>query len=94
MSVPPEDIALERQPFLPNPLVIIAAASHPLAGRKRLPLARLARERFILRESGSGTRLACDAHFKRAGFVPDVRLEIGSNEAGAIASRFSSPVNS
>ena len=94
MSVPPEDIALERQPFLPNPLVIIAAASHPLAGRKRLPLARLARERFILRESGSGTRLACDAHFKRAGFVPDLRLEIGSNEAGAIASRFSSPVNS
>jgi len=81
MSVPPEDIALERQPFLPNPLVIIAAASHPLAGRKRLPLARLARARFILRKPGSGTRLACDAHFKRAGFVPDVRLEIGSNEA-------------
>ena len=81
MSIPPADIALERHPFLPNPLVVIAAASHPLAGRKRLPLARLARERFILREPGSGTRLACDAHFERAGFVPDVRLEIGSNEA-------------
>jgi DNA-binding transcriptional LysR family regulator len=81
MSSPPADIALERQPFLPNPLVIIAAASHPLARRKRLPLARLARERFILREPGSGTRLACDAHFARTGFVPDVRLEIGSNEA-------------
>jgi DNA-binding transcriptional LysR family regulator len=81
MSIPPADIALERHPFLPNPLVVIAAASHRLARRKRLPLARLARERFILRERGSGTRLACDAHFKRAGFVPDVRLEIGSNEA-------------
>jgi DNA-binding transcriptional LysR family regulator len=81
MSIPPADIALERHPFLPNPLVVIAAASHPLAGKKRLSLARLARERFILREAGSGTRLACDAHFKRAGLVPDVRLEIGSNEA-------------
>jgi len=81
MSIPPADMALERHPFLPNPLVVIAAASHPLAGRKRLPLARLARERFILREPGSGTRLACDAHFERARFVPDVRLEIGSNEA-------------
>jgi DNA-binding transcriptional LysR family regulator len=81
MSIPPADIALERHPFLPNPLVVIAAKSHPLADRKRLPLARLARERFILREPGSGTRLACDAHFARAGFVPDVRLEIGSNEA-------------
>ena len=81
MSIPPSDIALERHPFLPNPLVVIAAKSHPLAGRKHLPLARLARERFILREPGSGTRLACDAHFARAGFVPDVRLEIGSNEA-------------
>lgn len=65
MSIPPADIALERQPFLPNPLVVIAAKSHPLAGRKRLPLARLTRERFILREPGSGTRFACDAHFAR-----------------------------
>ena len=81
MSIPPADIALERHPFLPNPLVVIAPASHPLAGRKRLPLARLAKERFILREPGSGTRLTCDAHFERAGFVPDLRLEIGSNEA-------------
>jgi DNA-binding transcriptional LysR family regulator len=81
MSIPPADIPLQRHPFLPNPLVVIAAKSHPLAGRKRLPLARLAGERFILREPGSGTRLACDAHFARAGFVPDVRLEIGSNEA-------------
>ena len=81
MSIPPADIALERHPFLPNPLVVIAAASHPLARRKRLPLTALARERFILREKGSGTRLACDAHFAKAHFVPDVRLEIGSNEA-------------
>jgi DNA-binding transcriptional LysR family regulator len=36
---------------------------------------------FILRERGSGTRMAVDAHFKQARFKPDLRLELGSNEA-------------
>jgi len=81
MSQPPDDLELELHPFLPNPLVVIAPAKHPLANRRSIPLAQLAGERFILRERGSGTRLACDAHFTRARFVPEVRLEIGSNGA-------------
>jgi LysR family transcriptional regulator, low CO2-responsive transcriptional regulator len=35
----------------------------------------------MLRERGSGTRMACDAHFAALGFQPNVRLELGSNEA-------------
>lgn len=81
MSMPPEDLELERHAFLPNPLEIIAMAGHPLAGRPRLALAQLAPLRFILREKGSGTRLACDRHFGALGFRPDVRMELGSNEA-------------
>ena len=61
--------------------MVIAAATHPLAQRRDLQLADLAGERFILREQGSGTRLACDAHFAQAGLYPQVRLELGSNEA-------------
>ncbi|NMF91110.1 LysR family transcriptional regulator [Aromatoleum petrolei] len=80
MSMPPENLDLERHAFLPNPLVVIAPEGHPLAGR-RIELIDLAGERFILRERGSGTRLACDAHFARNAFVPRVRLELGSNEA-------------
>ena len=60
---------------------MIASKSHALATRRSIPLARLARERFILRELGSGTRMACDAHFRKLGFEPEVRLELGSNEA-------------
>ena len=30
---------------------------------------------------GSGTRMATDRHFRKHRFVPDVRLELGSNEA-------------
>lgn len=81
MSMPPSDMALERHAFLANPLVVIAATDHPLVGRRRLKLSALAGERFIMREAGSGTRMACDSHFKAHGFEPQVRLALGSNEA-------------
>lgn len=81
MSMPPADIELDDQVFLPNPLVVIAAQNHPLAARRQIALADLAPHRFILRERGSGTRMAVDAHFARLQFQPDLRLELGSNEA-------------
>ena len=81
MSMPPTDIDLEDQVFMPNPLVVIAANSHPLAVRRNIELQDLSKLRFILRERGSGTRMAIDAHFKRLKFKPNLRLELGSNEA-------------
>lgn len=81
MSMPPRDLALEDRILGPNPLVLIAPASHPLARRRGLVLSDLDAERFILRERGSGTRMATDAHFRRHRFSPQVRLELGSNEA-------------
>jgi len=81
MSMPPADVDIEDRIFMANPLVPIAPVGHPLAGRKRLALRELRDEKFILREPGSGTRLAADAHFKRARFKPRVRLQLGSNEA-------------
>lgn len=81
MSRPPAELELEDQVFLPNPLVLIAATSHPLARRRRLQLQDLRGMRFILREQGSGTRLAADAHFRKQRYTPELRLELGSNEA-------------
>ena len=81
MSMPPADIGLDDRVFMANPLVLVAPAGHRLAGADRVALAELRDERFVLRERGSGTRIATDAHFKRLGFVPQVRLELGSNEA-------------
>ena len=72
---------LVDQVFLPNPLVLIAASSHTLAQRRWLGLADLSGQRFILREPGSCTRMAADAHLRRQKFRPDLRLELGSNEA-------------
>lgn len=81
MSMPPRDVALDDRILMDNPLVVIAGPRHPMSARKRIPLADLQHERFILRERGSGTRMAVDAHFRRRRFRPDVRLELGSNEA-------------
>ena len=81
MSMPPQDVDLEDQTFLANPLVMIAPAGHPLAARQRLPLKALAAERWILRERGSGTRLATDRFFEAHAFAPQTWLELGSNEA-------------
>ena len=81
LSMPPEDLELERHAFLSNPLVLIVPANHPFIRKKKLDLHDLAEQSFILRESGSGTRLACDAFFRQNAFTPKVRLELGSNEA-------------
>ncbi len=81
MSMPPTDSALEDQVFMPNPLMMIAPRSHPLAKRRNISLQQLSAERFILRERGSGTRMAVDAHFRKSRFSPSLRLELGSNEA-------------
>ncbi|MFO1407811.1 MAG: LysR family transcriptional regulator [Steroidobacteraceae bacterium] len=89
MSLPPTDVDLEDRVFLDNPLVLIAPADHPLARRRRVPLEALQGERFLLREPGSGTRLATERHFREHGFAPATRLELGSNEAikESVASR-------
>lgn len=81
MSVPPTDLDLVDEVFMTNPLVLICASANPLAKQKSLSLAALAGQRFILREKGSGTRMAVDNYFKKLRFRPNLRLELGSNEA-------------
>ncbi len=68
-------------PFAPNPLVILAPRNHPLVGKKKIPLARIAEEPIILREPGSGIRDATLKVFEQRGLNPTVRMELGSNEA-------------
>ncbi|QDL53293.1 LysR family transcriptional regulator [Rhodoferax aquaticus] len=80
MMLPPDELPLDTFPFLDNPLVVIAAADHPLAG-KRLTLSRLAKARWLMREPGSGTRMAAEQHFARVGFEPHIAMSLGSNEA-------------
>ncbi len=81
MSMPPADMDLGDEIFMPNPIVVIESTSDPLAKKDLVSLHELAQRRFILREKGSGTRMAADQYFHKMRFRPDVRLELGSNEA-------------
>lgn len=81
LGTPPEHLEVIATPIADNPLVVVARHDHPLVGKKKVALQRLADEPFILREPGSGTRLAIERHFAQHGLVPRVRMELGSNEA-------------
>ncbi|MHB8786137.1 MAG: LysR family transcriptional regulator [Thauera sp.] len=81
MSRPPLAPPVVATPFLSNPLVVVAAADHPLAGHESLPIEALSDEEFVLREPGSGTRQAAEQFFAAHGLALRPRLELGSNEA-------------
>lgn len=81
LGQPPEHMEVELQPFLENPLVVLAARTHPLAAKKNIPPQRLVEEAFLMREPGSGTRLATEQFFSERGLKLKVRMELGSNEA-------------
>lgn len=78
---PPDRLAVEAFAFLPNPLVVIAAHTDPLGAQQPLRLAQLAQAPFLIREPGSGTRLAVERLFARQQLKLNIRMELGSTEA-------------
>jgi DNA-binding transcriptional LysR family regulator len=80
MGTPPRGLDTISVPFAKHPLAIIAAPDHPLARRRRLPLARLAGDTFLIRERGSGTRSAMERFFAARRFRPRETIEMSSNE--------------
>jgi DNA-binding transcriptional LysR family regulator len=80
-QAPTDELDIEAHPFAPNPLVVVAPRDHPLVRERKIPLARLAEEPLLLREPGSGMRDATLRLFEAAGLQPQVRMELGSNEA-------------
>lgn len=81
MGQPPEGYHLAAQPFMDNPLVVIAATNHVLAGEANIPLERLVDEPLIGREQGSGTRSALEKFFAEYGYSFQAAMEMNKNEA-------------
>ena len=80
-QAPTDAMEIESFPFAPNPLVVLASRDHPLVDQKNIPLSRIAEEPLILREPGSGIRDATLRRFHEHDLQPNVRMELGSNEA-------------
>lgn len=81
LGQPPDDANVVAEAFLENSLVVIAPADHPLARVKNIPPEKLASEPFLLREVGSGTRMAVERFFEKLNLKINMRMELGSNEA-------------
>lgn len=83
------DRVLEQALVGQDRLVIVARAGHPWASKPPRP-ADLLKEKWVLREKGSGTRSAFEAAIAEKGVDAaklDVTLELPSNEAVRLAVR-------
>ena len=81
MGKPPEGLDISAEPFMDNPLVVIAAPDHPLTRLNRVKFAQLAQETFLSREPGSGTRSAMERVFAEHRIQPRISMEMETNEA-------------
>ncbi|MCC5813091.1 MAG: LysR family transcriptional regulator [Ectothiorhodospiraceae bacterium] len=68
--------------FMRNPLVIVGPSGHPAAhATAPVSIASLLGERFLLRESGSATRMLFDGWLQERGLSLGATMHIASNEA-------------
>lgn len=81
MGRPPKEMATRAEPFAMHPHVLVTSAQHPFTQMERVPAALLAREGFIVREQGSGTRAALEEFMEEHRLGLHVVMEMASNEA-------------
>jgi DNA-binding transcriptional LysR family regulator len=81
MGRPPREVAVRAVIFGDHSFVIIAPPDHPLAGLRAVSKERLVQENFLVREPGSGTRMALDIYLSELPGRADASgIEMGSNE--------------
>jgi LysR family transcriptional regulator, low CO2-responsive transcriptional regulator len=80
MGRPPAGVDVEMRPLGKHPHIIVAAANHPLARKKKSAPSDLTGETFITRERGSGTRMLMEQFFQKTDLKPAIGMEMDSNE--------------
>ena len=81
MGRPPENENLQAEPFLDNPLVIVAPPDHRLSHKKSINVSHLANEVFLMRENGSGTRGAMERFFSEHNVTVSTSMDVTGAEA-------------
>lgn len=81
MGQPPEGTDMRAEAFMENPLVVIAAPTHQLAHNKKILPKQLAKETFLLREQGSGTRGVVERFFASHHLPLPAHMAMDTNEA-------------
>ncbi|NKF24306.1 LysR family transcriptional regulator [Solimonas marina] len=65
---------LQRQLVWPDPMTVVVAPQHPLAGRSGVPLRELAEHPAVLPDEATYTHRIVTAELQRQGITPRVRL--------------------
>ena len=81
MGQPPENLDIDSESFMENPLVVVAPPNHPLCHEHNIPVKRLANETFLVRELGSGTRSAMKRFFAAHKININKGMETDTTEA-------------
>lgn len=81
MGQPPENLDIVSESFMENPLVVVAPPDHPLCIERLIPVERLVKEIFLVRESGSGTRSAMERFFVEHKVAINKGMETDTTEA-------------
>jgi len=81
LGMPPEGLDIIATVIADNPLIVLARRDHALVGERAIAPEQITGEPLILRERGSGTRLAVERFFAERKLAIQVRMELGSNEA-------------
>lgn len=82
LSQIPQAIKVDAYPIYHDELVVISSPDNKLTRLKqKFAISKLANTPWIIREPGSGTRMAMLQHFKQEKFSPPVEMELGNNEA-------------
>lgn len=78
----PKDWPLHLEEFAKDYMVVVASPNHPLAMENELrEMSDLTKERWVLREMGSGTREAANIVFESHQIKPDPIMNFGSTQA-------------
>ena len=80
MVRPPEGVDMICESFAPHPYVIVAAPTHALVGVRAIPLQRIVREPFVVREKGSDTWNSMEDGFGKRIEQLNIAMEIRSTE--------------
>jgi DNA-binding transcriptional LysR family regulator len=81
MGMVPDGKGLISIPFLDNELVAVAPAEHPLLTQPTVSAEEFLNSRLLMREAGSGSRLALEVHCHETRLKIPEAMILGSNDA-------------
>ncbi|WP_323752464.1 LysR family transcriptional regulator [Marinobacter sp.] len=81
MGMVPQGKPLTSLPFLDNELVPVVPAGHPLLAQSAVSPEDFLSSQLLIRESGSGSRLALEVYCQKHRLKMEPVMELGSNDA-------------